>query len=1059
MGKKLKTYLSILFFFSYGSIAFSQIATPTSAPITVHIQIDTAENIPSNQSFDPENFNILVSTTMSDTRSRPIVDLINNVYGTSPGVTLLYPTSVALINDATSDIIIVIPFETYIKGVVLSENGYPLEVAKTQAVVARCYAEGYAEQNSYPNFIAGGNSYSFNIFGSTKNQTYLAYVPSMPDWDNPASDSDGDSGQGTTLTTSQEIYSFCRNDSGQTVPNGPTTGSDVVIFGMYGQNFGGYSDDEIFDNVNENIWAFPPYLKSRSDYTTGQTPEGNQVGLDLAGAVSFAIASKWDYQGILNYYYAVTPPIVRAIDIYSEPDDTWVYSTEWNDNCSSGPSTTIDGMNICSHPDSRTPYTVQDYPFTGGAPASIFVTTSESIDTRANLQVVLGSGSNAVTATGNWLPFSQNNFPEWGGGFNFPYCADSVPISISGQGVNISISQSPSSQPTPAVNAGVSLQSNPAIPVGLSITQGPSTWFGYSPGTDGNYSVTVSGVTFLPNQTLICSGDGYDSPGLVVCQAPPNWAQPSCPSSWISTCPAATISCGGTTIAGVAKFKDIRYMILPSDIPTSQMQFNAQFASDDAVTILVNSQFAAGCGKGVNCLGFLDVKTLNNSLFQKGQNTIEIDVGDIYGAYYGVDFLIRANISPPTATFTNTPTLTKTPTPAATPTFTPNMNPTPLKTAQATVGPNGVTLSLPDPAELIVPPGVLNQGVTVTVDGYPTYSIPAPSGYQAVGNIIYSFQAVGPNGPISNFGNLSVTLAFPLPVTVSYAQAAYFDGAQWDMVSSSIGPDPTNPSVSALVVPTNHFSFWGIFAPVSTPTNTPTPTAVLNACPSFQTFSAGTPNGVALDGQGNLYVSDASVGAVDVFNQAGSMTGQVGLGDLVMPEGVALDSSNNLYVADWSQGYVYIYNSQGVNTKIWQVEFFMPYGVAVDNQNGYVYVTDQGRTNVTVMTENENYLNSWNMNMPYGVAVDSSGNVYVADNGTGQVDIYNSSWNGTGQVNVTKSPSPLAGVNYIEAGQDGLLYVSDGNGMVGSFNLSTADFLGNFQGTQNQYFNGTRELL
>ena len=417
----------------------------------------------------------------------------------------------------------------------------------------------------------------------------------------------------------------------------------------------------------------------------------------------------------------------------------------------------------------------------------------------------------------------------------------------------------------------------------------------------------------------------------------------------------------------------------------------------------------------------------------------------------------------PTPTFTNTPVPTPTPVPTATFTNTPNLNPTPLTTSQATVGSNGNTVASTGNAKVIVQPGVLPSGSTVTANDDPPFSIPPPIGYYLAGNYLYSFQADEPSGPVSNFGNQTVTLVFPImslggaPFQGESLLVSYFDGSQWDVVPSTLGPDPTDPSINVLIVPTNHLSIWGVFAPLPTPTPTPTPTVVQNACSPFESLSVGDPVGVALDGQGNLYVADDSVGAVDVYNQAGSMTGQVGLGLLAQPTGIALDSANNLFVADWAQGFVYIFNAQGQESGLWQVEFLMPYGVAVDNTNGYVYVTDQGRGTVNVLQENENLVNNWFMTLPGGVAVDGSGNAYVADMGAGVVDTYDSSGNQNNQVYVTQV-SPLAGVNYLGFGQDGLLYVSDGVGMVGVFDPTHGNLWGAIQGTQDLYFNKTQGI-
>ncbi|MBV8414389.1 MAG: IPTL-CTERM sorting domain-containing protein [Verrucomicrobia bacterium] len=154
------------------------------------------------------------------------------------------------------------------------------------------------------------------------------------------------------------------------------------------------------------------------------------------------------------------------------------------------------------------------------------------------------------------------------------------------------------------------------------------------------------------------------------------------------------------------------------------------------------------------------------------------------------------------------------------------------------------------------------------------------------------------------------------------------------------------------------------------------------------------PTGVALDTSGNLYIADWLNSAIRKVTPAGVVT--TPYAGFKMPYGVAADGSNNLYVADQGANLIQkITASTGtVSTLAPSTSFSGPLGVAVDSQ-GNIYVADSGNNiirkitsggTVTTLAGNAGtagYLNgigtSAEFNNPTSLAVDSFGNVYVAD--------------------------------------------------------------------------------
>jgi NHL repeat len=180
------------------------------------------------------------------------------------------------------------------------------------------------------------------------------------------------------------------------------------------------------------------------------------------------------------------------------------------------------------------------------------------------------------------------------------------------------------------------------------------------------------------------------------------------------------------------------------------------------------------------------------------------------------------------------------------------------------------------------------------------------------------------------------------------------------------------------------------------------------------------PDGVAVDTVGRVYVADtlnntirkvSSDGAVTSFaGLAGGMGSTDGTGDLARfdaPTGVAVDNTGNLYVADWLNSTIRRITPAGVVTTLagqagvtgsadgtgTNALFYGPQGVALDAA-GNLYVADSGGdeirkiTSVGVVTtlagsgtagSADGTGSGAQFNDPTGVAVDRTGNVYVAD--------------------------------------------------------------------------------
>jgi len=182
------------------------------------------------------------------------------------------------------------------------------------------------------------------------------------------------------------------------------------------------------------------------------------------------------------------------------------------------------------------------------------------------------------------------------------------------------------------------------------------------------------------------------------------------------------------------------------------------------------------------------------------------------------------------------------------------------------------------------------------------------------------------------------------------------------------------------------------------------------------------PRGIAVDGAGTVYVADTSnhlirkitpAGAVTTLagsaGAAGNLDGTGAAARFFSPNGIAVDASGNVYVGDTATHIIRKVTPAGVVTTLAGVaasfgsvdgtgttaRFNSPRGVAVDS-GGNVYVADRDNNSIRkvtpagVVTTLAGFLsvnsgstdgtgNVARFSQPYGVAVDAGGNVYVAD--------------------------------------------------------------------------------
>ncbi|MDA8154971.1 MAG: SMP-30/gluconolactonase/LRE family protein [Actinomycetota bacterium] len=150
-----------------------------------------------------------------------------------------------------------------------------------------------------------------------------------------------------------------------------------------------------------------------------------------------------------------------------------------------------------------------------------------------------------------------------------------------------------------------------------------------------------------------------------------------------------------------------------------------------------------------------------------------------------------------------------------------------------------------------------------------------------------------------------------------------------------------------------------------------------------------SPNEVAVDATGDLYVSDLNNNRIVKFGPSGNYLtqwGSLGTGDGMFngPGAMAFDPSGNIYVTDWQNNRVQKFDPNGNYLSQWSYSgwTYGPWGIAID-ASGDIYIANGGNT-IQKFDSNGNLLTQWtapldtqNNGGVWDLAIDAQGNIYA----------------------------------------------------------------------------------
>lgn len=175
-------------------------------------------------------------------------------------------------------------------------------------------------------------------------------------------------------------------------------------------------------------------------------------------------------------------------------------------------------------------------------------------------------------------------------------------------------------------------------------------------------------------------------------------------------------------------------------------------------------------------------------------------------------------------------------------------------------------------------------------------------------------------------------------------------------------------------------------------------------------YFMGEPHGLAVDSKGKLYVADGKVGAIFIIDPETRDTAMIKNGkdaSFALITGLAIDDSDRLFVSDSEAHRILVFDPRHKAEAMIREGLATPAGMAIDDENRFLYVADLALDQVLVYDadnfkllrrigtggKNHTLTTPGDFAKPAGVAVDGDGNVYVADMLNARIEVFDADGN------------------------------------------------------------------
>jgi sugar lactone lactonase YvrE len=219
------------------------------------------------------------------------------------------------------------------------------------------------------------------------------------------------------------------------------------------------------------------------------------------------------------------------------------------------------------------------------------------------------------------------------------------------------------------------------------------------------------------------------------------------------------------------------------------------------------------------------------------------------------------------------------------------------------------------------------------------------------------------------------------------------------------------------------------------------------------------PNGIAVDDQGRIFITEQTNQRVQVLNRDYSFAAFIGGpgnggGQFDKPMGIAADATGRIYVTDENLNKVAVFDRTGQAS--WQFKFEFADGgagkidhaesIAINRVKQRIFLSDEGQQHIKVYDLTGKFLQTFSSSgtgigqftpggQPEGIAIDENHFIYVNDEGGSRINIFLPDFTPVAAIESTSAFESADGVHLSEK-LDRFFIVDQGNDVVQVFDLN-----------------------